>query len=68
MPLQRLAAANVNGNRPYAHLMIDFKRTLSPLELVPSVELINKAIEMGRTQLGPDVGFITRMLAPIPTL
>lgn len=68
LPLQRLAEANVNGNRPYAHLMIDFKKTLSPLELVPSVELVAQAIAMGRQQLIPDVPFLTRMLAPLPAL
>ncbi len=68
MPLQRLAATNVNRNRPWAHLVVDFKRTLSPLELVPSVELTAKAIELGRDQLSPDLPFLSRMLAPLPML
>lgn len=68
LPLQRLAATNVNGNRPYAHLFVDFKKTLSPLELVPSVELVARAIELGRAQLQPEVPFLTRMLAPLPVI
>lgn len=68
MPLQLLAANNVDRNRPWAHLVIDFRRTLSPLELVPSVELTANAIEMGREQLSPNLPFISRMLAPLPML
>lgn len=68
MPLQRLAAANVNGNRPYAHLVVDFKRTLSPLELVPSVPQVTQAIQLGRAQITPEVPVLTRMLAPLPMI
>ncbi|MGA9523284.1 MAG: patatin-like phospholipase family protein [Myxococcaceae bacterium] len=68
LPLQRLAASNVDRNRPWAHLVIDFRKTLSPLELVPSVELTAKAIELGRDQLSPDLPFLSRMLAPLPML
>jgi predicted acylesterase/phospholipase RssA len=68
LPLQRLAETNVAGNRPYAHLVLDFKKTLSPLELVPNVELTARAIALGRAQLGPHVGFLARMLAPLPPL
>lgn len=68
LPLQRLAETNVTANRPYAHLVVDFKKTLSPLELVPSVELVAKAISLGRDQLRNDVPFLTRMLAPLPMI
>lgn len=68
LPLQRLAEITVAPNRPYAHLIKDFKKTLSPLELVPSVELAAKAIELGKKQLIPEVPFLTRMLAPLPIL
>ncbi len=68
LPLQRLAETNVAGNRPYAHLVLDFKRTLSPIELVPNVEQTTLAIRMGREQLKPHVPFLTRMLAPLPML
>ena len=63
-----VAETNVSANRPYAHLVLDFKRTLSPLELVPSVELVAKAITLGREQIRKDVAFLTRMLAPLPML
>jgi len=66
LPLQRLAALTVDPNRPYAHLVKDFKRTLSPLDLVPSVDLVGQAMELGRRQIQDEMPFICRMLAPLP--
>ena len=68
LPLERLAEINVSKNRPWAHLVHDFRRTLSPLELVPSVQTLSKAIEMGRNELSREMPFLTRMLAPLPRL
>ncbi len=68
LPLSRLAELNVRGNRPYAHLVHDFKRTLSPLALVPSLQDLSFALEEGRKQLTPEVPYLTRMLAPLPRL
>jgi predicted acylesterase/phospholipase RssA len=68
LPLQRIAEINVSRNRPFAHLMHDFRKTLSPLEIVPSVEALMRAIEIGRKTLLTDVPFLTRMLAPLPRL
>lgn len=68
LPLQRLAAMTVAPNLPYAHLVKRFGPTLSPLELVPSVQLATKAMHYGRKQLGPDMPFLTRMLTPLPHL
>ncbi len=68
LPLSRLAAINVDRNRPYAHLVMDFKRTLSPLELVPSIELITRVTQLGRAQLNDEMPFLCRMLAPLPRM
>lgn len=68
LPLQRLAEVNVAPNRPWAHRVIDFGRTLSPLELVPSVQTFGNAITMGRDQVAPHVPLLARMLAPLPRL
>ena len=68
LPLERLAELTVASNRPYAHLFKDFRKTLSPLELVPSVEMLTRAIEMGRRQMTDDVPFLSRMMAPLPPL
>src|SRR5262249_29396660 len=46
LPLTRLAEANVKGNRPYAHLVHDFTRTLSPLALIPSLQDLTVALEL----------------------
>ncbi|HEY8206511.1 MAG TPA: patatin-like phospholipase family protein [Myxococcaceae bacterium] len=66
LPLQRLAALTVAPNRPYAHLIKDFKRTLSPLEVVPSVDMVGQAMELGRKQMQEELPFLCRMLAPLP--
>jgi predicted acylesterase/phospholipase RssA len=68
LPLQRLAAMNVMPNRPYAHLVKDFKRTLSALDVVPNVEQVTQAIDMGRRQIQDELPFLTRMMAPLPTV
>lgn len=68
LPLQRLAAITVRPNVPYAHLMKHFQRTLSPLELVPTVEAVAKAMELGRKQFANELPFLSRMLAPLPAL
>lgn len=68
LPLQRLAAMTVAPNLPYAHHIARFNRTLSPLELVPSMDLASKAMYLGRKQLREDMPFLTRMLSPLPPL
>lgn len=68
LALERLAERNVAGNRKYAHLFHDFKHTLSPLELVPGVELLTRAIALGQQELEPQMPLVARMLAPLPRL
>lgn len=68
LPLQRLAELNVSPNRPYGHLVKDFRATLSPLELVPSVASVLRAIDLGRAQLSSDIAFLRDILSPLPAL
>lgn len=68
IPLQRIAELNVARSRPWAHLTHDFKRTLNALSVVPRVDELLDAIQWGRTQVAPQLPFITRMLAPLPRL
>ena len=68
LPLERLAALTVQPNRPYAHLVKDFKRTLSPLDIVPSVELVTRAVDWGRKQINDEMPFICRMMTPLPMI
>ena len=66
LPLQRLAAMTVAPNLPYAHHVRRFSRTLSPLDVVPSVELASRALEYGRKALAEDIPFLRRVLTPLP--
>jgi predicted acylesterase/phospholipase RssA len=68
LPLQRLAMMNVSPNLAYAHLHRAFRRTLSPLELIPTPEQALLAAELGRKQMAGDMPFIARMMAPLPPL
>ena len=68
LAIQRLAEINVSKNRRWAHVVHDFKKTLSPLDLVPGVETFSRAIALGREALTPSMPLITRMLAPLPRL
>ena len=68
LALSRLAEINVNRNRPWAHLIHDFSRTLSPLTVVPSVEQLLRAVQLGRTAMARELPFLSRMLSPLPWL
>ncbi len=66
--LAQLAAQNVARNRPFAHHHRSFQRVLSPLEVVPDDEELQRAIQAGKAELHPDMGLIARMCRPFPAL
>jgi predicted acylesterase/phospholipase RssA len=66
--LERLAEINVAKNRPYAHVMHDFKKTLGALVIVPTVEQLLSAVQLGRDALAWDMQIIARVMAPLPQL
>jgi hypothetical protein len=66
--LERIAEVNVSRNRPWAHLMHDFPRTLSPLVIVPTVEQLLEAVQIGRTALAWEMQVIARVMSPLPRL
>ncbi len=68
LALERIAEVNVAANRPWAHLVHDFRKTLSPLTIVPSVEQLLSAVEIGRAELQHDMQLISRVMAPLPRL
>lgn len=68
LPLQRLAELNVAKNRPWAHHTHDFKKTLGALTIVPTVEQLLSAVDIGRTALAWDLQVISRVMAPLPQL
>lgn len=68
LPLERLAEVNVARNRPWAHHVHDFKKTLGPLVIVPTVEQLLEAVRVGREALAWDMQVISRVMAPLPRL
>jgi predicted acylesterase/phospholipase RssA len=66
--LEQLAAPNVARNRPFVHHLRSFQRVLSPLEIVPGEEQLQRAIKAGKTELHPDMGLVARMCRPFAAL
>lgn len=68
LPLMRLAELNVKKNRPWAHVVHDFDRTLGPLDIVPSVDRLIDAIEQGKESFAADLPLVHRLLTPLPAI
>ena len=67
-PLQSVAAPAVARNRPYAHLYKAFRRTLSPLALLPSQRSLQGIVARAKEELLVEVPILQRLCAPIPPL
>ena len=68
LALQRFAERNVEPNLRFAHLVYRFSRTLSPLELVPSVDdMLRIARQSPGRRLAP-APLIRRLMNPLPAL
>jgi hypothetical protein len=65
---QAVRTANVETDRRYADLYLPFSRTLSPMNLVPSIHDAMTAIRWGREEIRPHIPYIQAMCAPIPVL
>lgn len=68
LALQRIAAENVRSSVRYAHVVRTFQRTLSPLDIVPRVDLVLRAIETARRELARDMPAVARLLTTLPPL
>lgn len=68
LPLQRIVAQNVARNRSYMDLAVSFRRVLSPLELVPGLKLVLRAVQRGKEEMLPEMPFLARMVRPLPPL
>jgi hypothetical protein len=64
--IEQLVAQNVARNRPFIHHQKAFQKTLSPLELVPSLARLQRAMQWGKEELLPDMPFLARMVRPFP--
>jgi len=67
-PLQSIAAPAVVRNRPYAHLYKAFRRTLSPLALLPSERSLQSVVDTAKEELLSELPVLQRLLTPIPPL
>src|SRR5690606_18531590 len=65
LPLQQIAHQNVKRSIPYANLYFAFRRTLSPMELLPRAGTVMKNVESAKQELLPELPFIQRMLEPL---
>ncbi len=65
LPLQRIAAENVARNRPFAQLMFTYRRTLSPMTLVPTPRVMEAAIRNGRREFVKVGPFLKKLLEPL---
>jgi hypothetical protein len=66
--LAQLAAPNVSRNKPFIHLHHSFQRGLSPMEVVPDEDALNRAVQWGKAELHPHMPFVARMCRPFPAL
>ena len=62
-PLMRFTYENSKEGHKKAHLVIKFKKVLSPINFVPSETMFYKAIEWGYEEIKPHMQFIENMLA-----
>jgi hypothetical protein len=65
---QAVRAANVDHDRQFADLYVPMSRTLSPVNLVPSVRDAMTAFRWGREEIRPHMPFIRAMCEPIEVL
>lgn len=68
-PMQQLVrASNVDGDRKFADLYLPMSRTLSPMNLVPSIRDAMTAMRWGREEIEPHMPYLNLMCGPIPVL
>lgn len=68
-PIQQLVrSANVEADLPFADIYIPMKRTLSPMNLVPTMQDTMEAIQWGREAMEPHLPLLCTLMAPIPVL
>lgn len=67
-PIAQLVRPNVQRNTVYANRYFALDRTLSPLNLVPTLPDLTRAMNWTMDELGPVMPFIERMCAPIRRL
>jgi hypothetical protein len=62
--IQQIVRPNVMRNVPYANIYLPMERTLSPLNLVPPLQDVNKAMKWTMDELAPLMPVIERTCTP----
>lgn len=65
-PLMRFARENSRLGHDLAHLTVYFKEVLSPINLVPTKETLQYAIDQGKLEFSSHIAFVRKMIGPIP--
>ncbi len=65
-PVMRFAQENSREGHDLSHHSIIFKQVLSPINLVPTKETFNYAVNHGYEEFSAQVPFIRKMIGPIP--
>ena len=65
---QAVRSANVEADLAFADLYLDFKKTLSPMNLVPPLDQSLQAMEWGSERIQPHLPFITEMMKQLPVM
>jgi len=66
LPMQQVARENVKRSIPYAHYYYAFKKTLSPIQLLPTTPAVMRIVESSKAELLEELPFLQRMLEPLP--
>lgn len=66
LPLQRLASENVGRDRAFAHVILAYRRVLSPTSVVPKQKAIELAVKNGRAEIDEAGPFLRKVLEPLP--
>lgn len=69
LALQQLVrSSNVNADREFADLYLTFRRTPSPVNLVPPLKGVFQAMRWGREAVAPHLPFLKEMMRTLPVL
>ncbi len=63
--ITRIVQLQVAANRPYAHEIVQFSPTLSPANLLPRAEKIDRAVGWGRDQMKQHLSLVRGLLEPV---
>ena len=67
-PVMQLVRGNVKANTPYAHHVHNLKRRLNPLNLVPPIASLERAMDWTMEELEPIIPELQAMCRTLPVL